>query len=77
MLRPERRLLIAEKETKGYEWADTYLEQTRRGILPQYYPGKEGSERDVLGKGRMRLPKQMIFRKRFCHYKQACGILPR
>ena len=43
-----------------------------------YYPGKEGSERDVLGiKGRMRLPKQMIFRKRFCHYKQACGILPR
>ena len=35
MLRPERRLLIAEKETKGYEWADTYLEQTRRGILPR------------------------------------------
>ena len=28
-----------------------------------YYPGKEGSARDVLGKGRIRLPKHMIFQK--------------
>ena len=36
MLWPELRLLIAEAETKGYEWADTYLEGRARPM--GYYP---------------------------------------
>ena len=62
MLWPGLRLLIAEKETKGYEWADTYLEGRNRpmGYYPTTIKGKASDIIMVFLQQRARLQENQV-----------------